>query len=525
MMNRCLEALESRVHLDGLIADVTKASVPPGWVTAGDAVSVTAVVANDSFFPEAGFAELQLVAVSTDYVWNDEARLYVVASQPAFVNIPGFGVKSFTMKGTLPVMAPDDYAFGFRIMSAGWQAGDAPLAIDISGVEREAAFRFGSYGARKNVKLQVPTEEQAGEKFVYSISGPGYGELSYNEIDVDNGYVDANFDIYGTTLSSKLDGTLVGGDGYDDPSNNLFDNGRIVTRIHGDIGAVGGKPGRVAPGSLAGFVSGMVIDGTVKQLAIGPSGGAKGTLFIGSGGPGVTITGGDVRDLSIFSQTPITALTFASWTDGDGEIDQLVAPSVGTMTIKGNFDAALILNENGSMFATALKKATIGGAVNGYWKINGDAPSVVIGATGSESLIVIRGTVKSLKIVGLCNGRIGAGALGAVVIGGSMLDAQIYAGDTYGRWEPLPRADHGSIGSFSVTGQIRGSWVLAGITTSDDGDFIRTAGQGGGIGKIVLGGFGDADSAVFAAAFGGAVSVGGQKVVVGAGTSRFIFVR
>jgi cyclophilin family peptidyl-prolyl cis-trans isomerase len=147
----------------------------------------------------------------------------------------------------------------------------------------------------------------------------------------------------------------------------------------------------------------------------------------------LAVTMHNVSDALFSSLLPISTLTVNSWL-GTGGDDYIHAPSIGTLTVNGNLEAAIQL-DNSTSVAKTLGTAKVAGSITGYdWDIAGNVGTVTVGNVSNWTIGEYNnglGTITPLgSIAGLTAGTVAnttidaTGYLGAIKavswIGGSI---------------------------------------------------------------------------------------------------------
>jgi len=189
----------------------------------------------------------------------------------------------------------------------------------------------------------------------------------------------------------------------------------------------------IVNGSLVSFDAGdidlagdMTVTGSVNELVLGNVADDH-TIAIEqwtAGQPGVSITLGDVTDLSIDSAMPIEELTVAVWDDWSGDVDVIETPWLGDLHCAGDFDAALFLTGHEDAPLT-LGRARIGGQVGGDWNIEGNGGKICLGSTAADWIGAFTGDVDSLVARNDFSGQLTVNAMGKMGVGGDMVDATL----------------------------------------------------------------------------------------------------
>jgi hypothetical protein len=142
----------------------------------------------------------------------------------------------------------------------------------------------------------------------------------------------------GTTGASALSVKTRGGDG------------RVKI---GDSSADGGLKSLTA--KAADLVGQFTSGGPLGKVTLGNVVGGR--FLIASGGQ-VSLTLGDVTNLSITSDSAIKSIKANVWNDDDGTADEIVTSDFGSLTVKGNFGGDLTSAAN-------VKSVKVGGALTG----------------------------------------------------------------------------------------------------------------------------------------------------------------
>ncbi len=180
------------------------------------------------------------------------------------------------------------------------------------------------------------------------------------------------------------------------------------------------------------------LDGTIDTTTINVAG--LGTLQLASANtsiirlgnlfaPGTTILTGAVTDSLINSTGAIKSLKAASWTNTDNANQAISAPSIGVMTISGDFDPNLILSGSSTALPTLGTAKVLGHLGAGEWDITGNARSITAGTATTSWAANVSGTLSALTIKsgGLAS-DVNAGALGNMsILGGGALTSVVTA--------------------------------------------------------------------------------------------------
>jgi len=120
----------------------------------------------------------------------------------------------------------------------------------------------------------------------------------------------------------------------------------------------------------------------------------------------VTIRFDRAEDLSISSATPIRSLTATEWLDADPTPDQITAPWLGTLSIRGNrrenipghFQADLTLSGLGDPRYSLRSARIAGDLTNATWDITGNAGSVTVVGNVDAWTLDVHSDLRSLRL-------------------------------------------------------------------------------------------------------------------------------
>ncbi len=128
--------------------------------------------------------------------------------------------------------------------------------------------------------------------------------------------------------------------------------------------SISGAIGSFSAGAFRG--SSIAISGVIKSLKAGDVNASA--LQLWNSGP-TALTFANVTDLDLASNAQIKSLAVTSWHTG-GARDRIVAPSIGTVSSKGDFEASLAVS--GAVGSVAAK----GSIRHADWRIGGDVKSI-----------------------------------------------------------------------------------------------------------------------------------------------------
>lgn len=180
-----------------------------------------------------------------------------------------------------------------------------------------------------------------------SLKGPGNGTATVLEGNV------VKIDVTGSTSASALSVTGKG------PAMQIGD----VT-VNGSLKSFTAKTA-----DLAGNVN---LTGTLGKLTAHDTHNAH-TLTIGGSGAPVSLALNTASDLSINSASAIKSIKAAAWADSDNTADTITAPALGSLSVKGDMAADIVVG--------VLGKMSVGGAISGaVIRSSGDISSIRAGA-------------------------------------------------------------------------------------------------------------------------------------------------
>jgi hypothetical protein len=277
-----------------------------------------------------------------------------------------------------------------------------------------------------------------GSKVTLSIKGPGAAKVFFASDGSDAGRIELDGTTAGTTLTLK-------------GSTSVHD---LI--VNGSLKSLGGKTL-----SLTGHV---IVTGAVPKMTFNDvTGGA--TISIGSGQ--TTIAADQVQDLSVTSSDTIKSIKASQWLDTDATPDVISALFIGTITVKGAFQA--------DVSAGSIGKMTVGGAVSGSnVRARQTIASVSVGSI-TDSLIFAGVDDNATTLPDALNDFAGGSAIGAFSVKskapGAFSDTLI-AAETLGKLSLGTVATSNAGSTFGVAGD-----TVASVSGATDaaGKFKRSA--------------------------------------------------
>jgi Bacterial Ig-like domain (group 3)/FG-GAP-like repeat len=373
-------------------------------IAPGQTCAVTIKITNQGNSPAIG-ALTNAMYLSADGIVDPSDIVLTIKGALGKSNIRLNAGKSQTLKGN--VVVPSNAALGSYFLLTELNTTGTILEYDMndavpSPTQHTVAHVFGTLGSNHNVPLQLA--DLNGTLGTFKLSGPGMGTVNVGSSSID-------LTLSGTTTSTTL---TITSKGASFQLNTLSDIAPIRT-----ISAAS-----VAVNHLLTLAASAA---SITLATFGTS--AADAITLGTGAQ-TTITLGTVLGGTLDSTNGIKSLSVSSW--GAGEI---VAPLIGTLRSKGDFNPQLSLSDTG----TSLKSVNITGSVAGDWQ-----------AAGSIGSITIRGNLTSAKLIADAN-------FNSLTISGSVDTSQILAALN------AP----GIFGTLRVSGQFTNSLLGTGATPSD----------------------------------------------------------
>lgn len=261
---------------------------------------------------------------------------------------------------------------------------------------------------------------------------------------------DLSIDMTGTGSSGALTVKAAGGDGLISVNRIASDAGMrsVAARQVNVVGGAVSFAGNVARADFA--------DVTDSVLTFGGSGG------------GLALSLRNANGSNVVSQIPIKSLKAASFAGAGPENGVVTAPSLGALTVAGDFGGQLNL-------AGSLGNARIGGAASTFlpWSVGGGAGKLSLGSTTEGFVADFLGGVAALTVAGNLTGDIAASTIKALTVKGDLTSANL---TLTGPGAALGRANiSGSINTSRIqatngigtvtAAAINSSTIYAGLTT------------------------------------------------------------
>jgi Bacterial Ig-like domain (group 3)/FG-GAP-like repeat len=392
---------------------------------AGDKGTATVTVLNAGGAAANGVVDINLFLSMTGAIDSTAFQLNVPALRGRHVHIKSGGVATFVAHFTAGIIPAGDYVLVAQLAAgAGFtadQVSPAPAAGKTTFTD--AGRVFGTLGKR-NVKFILT--DNNGMTSTLSLTGPGIATVS------DPNFSPLTITIHGTTAGSHLKFTA----GKSGPAT--ID----AITVNGVIGAFD--------------ASGAFIDSSLNFLGnVGPitlgdvgAGGGAITAITLAGHAHTTITGKVLQGVQLTAAAPISTIKTGTWAGQN----TIIAPSIGTINVKGDFAANLALQGS-------LHSATITGSLTGgTWAVPKGIGSLTVNANFSNTRIFAGASAGPDNLLGNGDDKFAAATIGPVKIKGAVFSSEIAAGlsptpgnTITGAVLPLP---HGKIASLSVGGMV-----------------------------------------------------------------------
>ncbi|MCC6579196.1 MAG: choice-of-anchor D domain-containing protein [Phycisphaeraceae bacterium] len=374
-------------------------------LAAGNLGSVKLLVTNGGVGNFSGAMKVSLYA-SSNTTFDESDTL--LATSTANTAIKAGGTKSVSLKVPLSGdVTPGNY-YIIAVVDPDDTVNETNESNNsaVSGSTSELAWKFGVL-AGKNQSLKLTDDD--GTLVTFKMAGSGVGTVTS---DGDGGY---NIAFTGTTAASGATITASGGDGLvllNDIAVGDTANPADNTNLGKFTAATGDLTGDI---EVTGYISSLKL-----HDVLGPS-----TLVIGhSLSTGVGLDFRYVTDLSISSASGFSKLTAVNWSDSDATADEIIAPWISNIQIKGasgiagDFDADLTLSGSGGP-AIKLGSVKIAGSVLGRtWSIDGAVNTIQAKAFDGTELAAT-GTISKISLGQWDGGSLSATALANFNVGGT----------------------------------------------------------------------------------------------------------
>jgi LacI family transcriptional regulator len=363
----------------------------PAVAISGDKATVDLTINN-----EGGAAANGKVA-ATFYLSSDgviDTAAVPITTKKFSVHLGIGGAATSAVKFSVPALPAGTYAVLVVLAPVSGLTSDqvATTVAASSTTFQSLGYAFGTVGIHKNVK--TTTADANGDTATLSLTGPGTGVVTTT-----NGQT--TITVTGTTGASAI---------------------TIVSRT----GSFTFNTLTVA-GALKSLNAKSVVD--AGTLTIGS--GANVSIAIGTGDGGV-----------LDSAAPITTLTVGNWTAG-----QIIAPSIGTLSVSGDISADVFTHGGG------IGSTKIGGIAGGAWAIAQNIGTLDVKGSVSSAEILAGDDAGADNTLGTSDDIYSAATIGSVIIDGSDTSTTIGAGavPSNGSFQFLPNS---AVRSILVKGAI-----------------------------------------------------------------------
>jgi Subtilase family/Calx-beta domain/Bacterial pre-peptidase C-terminal domain len=165
----------------------------------------------------------------------------------------------------------------------------------------------------------------------------------------------------------------------------------------------------------------LTITGTVQNLILGGATGGHTLSILGTGKNG-QITLGDVSDLTVTADEPLSSLVATDWLSTNGQDDVISAPSLKSLRTTGDFAASLTLTDE----SETLNTVKIGGALSGgTWNIAGPVGTITADSIAAAWIGTFTRNINNLTIRGDQSGSLNADSIGTWHILGNLNAAAV----------------------------------------------------------------------------------------------------
>jgi hypothetical protein len=406
------------------------AAIDTGTVTNTlDAVAPTSTVA--------GLAATQTrLAFPVSWSGSDDTGGSGVASYTVFVSIDGGAYSPWftaTSAGTKTYTGTPGHTYSFYSVATD-NAGNQQLTP-----AAQATTTIPAVARTLTVTKGHPAKfiDAAGATITVSLSGLGTGTLSF--ISVGNADP-VGFALTGTTTTSSI--SVTGGKAGALALTDISITGSLKTFTAASADLIGSF-------AISGTLGTLTFDNTIDGPVV---------LSVGGAAVATAFKFGTVSDLSLTTAAPIKSLSALAWTNGASATDALTAPSIGTLSIRGNFDATLTLSSTG----IDLKSATISGSITGgTWTLAGSIGTLTAASIATAWTGAIAGSISTLTTHADFDGTLTASAINTLRVGGNLNGSTV----TLTGAVKVGKANL-ALNALTVTGEVLNSAI---VTTSSVG--------------------------------------------------------
>jgi hypothetical protein len=326
----------------------------------GDVLSVPVEITNIGGSLAKGAATVRFY-LSTDAVFQADTDI-LMGEADAALNLRPSASKTIKGKVTIPSGAQDANYFILARIDSGPDIDESDETNNVAqtGGTIDVDWAFGSFSGRKNAKLILA--DASGDPVTFTLKGAGGGSV----VRDDTGLV---VTLSGTDETTSV--TLTGPKGVEGATVASITGGTVKSLTLKDVDLDGSI-------DLAGAKT-ITLDDVAEQHTL--------TIGAGPAGSTVTIKADRVFDLGVTSDTPIKSITATEWLAPAGAPNQIAAPWVGSVKIKGDkarsiagdFQARIVVTD-ASVKSSLGKLSVAGRASEGGVTSSGHIGSVTVGA-------------------------------------------------------------------------------------------------------------------------------------------------
>ncbi len=236
-------------------------------------------------------------------------------------------------------------------------------------------WRLGETTGQPTVN-RLTISDADGTAITISYRGPGGGDVALDE------FSRLSLDLAGTNATTALSIRTKGGDGR-----------ASLVLLHSD------GPLKQFSARSTDLRGEFDLAGSVTKLQLGNLQDSSISIGGGGGGAAADLRFERVENTSLVSNSPLKQLRLSRWLDTDAAPDQLTAPSIGKLAVKGDRGTAGDLDANVTLIGSAgltLAKADIKGAWRGGGDITGNVGTLKINQL--RGALNITGDAKSVRL-------------------------------------------------------------------------------------------------------------------------------
>ena len=353
--------------LASIVFDTNAAISTATWTNTIDAVA-----------PSSAVTALAATQASTHFAlaWSgsDDANGSGIAAYTVYVSVDGGAYAPYlsdTTATSAEFTAAPGHTYAFYTVAT-----DGAGNVQATPAAAQATTTVPAIARTVTVTAGHPARftDAAGGVVTISLTGPGTGTLSFLTA---GGKADpALFVLTGTTAATRV---------------SVRAAGRAGTFTLTDVSATGSLAAFTA--ATADLVGTFAVTGTLASLSLDNA--ADATVTVGGAGVANTFRFGALRDVTLTTAAAVRSLAVGSWTDGPLADEAISAPSIGSLSVAGSFDADLTLTGTGLALGSANVRASVTG---GTWAVAGSIGSVTV--RGNDAALLTAAAARSLQVGG-----------------------------------------------------------------------------------------------------------------------------